>query len=81
MPDVSKWRSASAYDYLDTLDTAGLAWEALRRNGDYQRDWADNLSPIAERSRRDDLCRRRWGLRFRDRSRSFFSGCALLLVA
>lgn len=81
MPDVSKWRSASDYEYLDKLDTAGLAWEALRRNGDYQQDWAQRLSAVAERRRRDDLCRQRWGLRFRDRPRSLFTGCALLLVA
>jgi hypothetical protein len=39
MPPVADWRSAAAYVYLDDLDPAELAWEFLRRNPDYQRDY------------------------------------------
>lgn len=73
MPDVSNWHLASNYDYLDGLDTAGLAWEALRRNRDYARDYAEALKPIEEHGRRDALCRRLWGLRFRNGSQSILA--------
>lgn len=33
------WRPAAAYLYLLHLDGPALAWEYLRRNADYQRDW------------------------------------------
>jgi hypothetical protein len=62
-PDASRWRSAEAYDYLDELPAADLAWEYLRRNPDYQRDF---------QSARDDAgaadWEGRWGLRFPGRS-------------
>lgn len=81
MPDVSNWRSASAYAYLDDLDTAGLAWEALRRNDDYARDRAKALKRVVNQSRRDHLCRHRWGLRFRDGSQSILAVQGYLLGA
>jgi hypothetical protein len=33
------WRPSAAYAYLLHLDGPALAWEYLRRNTDYQRDW------------------------------------------
>ena len=39
MPPVLDWRSAAAYAYVDDLNPAGVAWEFLRRNSDYQRDY------------------------------------------
>ncbi|MER9291522.1 DUF6499 domain-containing protein [Mesorhizobium sp. M0510] len=44
-PDTSLWRSSSTYDYLDDLVAADLAWEWLRRNPDYQRDYAEAEHP------------------------------------
>lgn len=38
IPDTSKWRSSS-YDYVDRIAPSDLAWEWLRRNGHYQRDY------------------------------------------
>jgi Uncharacterized conserved protein (DUF2285)/Family of unknown function (DUF6499) len=35
-----------SYDYLDTLNYSELAWEFLRRNPDYQRDFATLTTPI-----------------------------------
>ena len=35
-----------SYDYLDTLNYSELAWEYLRRNPDYQRDFANLTTPI-----------------------------------
>jgi hypothetical protein len=34
------WRASAAYLYVLGLDGASLAWEYLRRNPDYQRDWS-----------------------------------------
>jgi hypothetical protein len=34
------WRASAAYLYVLGLDRASLAWEYLRRNPDYQRDWS-----------------------------------------
>jgi hypothetical protein len=61
-PDASRWRSSEAYDYLDDLSAADLAWEYLRRNPDYQRDFQ-----TAE-GRGDADWTERWGLRFPRRS-------------
>jgi hypothetical protein len=49
------WRPSAAYLYILHLDGPALAWEYLRRNRDYQRDWQQRASfPIAQR----------WGLRY-----------------
>ena len=34
-----EWRASAAYLYVLTLDRISLAWEYLRRNPDYIRDW------------------------------------------
>lgn len=62
-PDASSWRSAEAYDYLDDLPAADLAWEYLRRNPDYHGDFqaARGAGDGGERVAR-------WGLRFPGRS-------------
>ncbi|MBY6239573.1 transcriptional regulator domain-containing protein [Methylosinus sp. Sm6] len=64
-PDISRWRSASAYDYLDRLVAPDLAWEWLRRNGDYQRDYSEIGRHETEASLLTDRTRQRWGLQFR----------------
>lgn len=61
-PDASRWRSAEAYDYLDDLSAADLAWEYLRRNPDYQKDF--QTAPAIGAA---DWTAR-WGLRFPRRS-------------
>lgn len=62
-PDASRWRSADAYDYLDELSAADLAWEYLRRNPDYQNDFQ-----TASQGRGPATVGKRWGLRFPGRS-------------
>lgn len=47
MPPATDWRSPRAYDELNRLDRAGFAWEFLRRNADYQRDYARTVRRIA----------------------------------
>lgn len=65
MSEEGNWRTGSAYDYIDGLITPDIAWEFLRRNHDYQRDYAGlqqagHLSPDKARALSD-----RWGLSFR----------------
>ncbi|RTL91037.1 hypothetical protein EJV44_20715 [Ancylobacter aquaticus] len=59
-PNTSRWRSSSSYDYVDQLTAPDIGWEWLRRNEDYQRDYAElfeSPSPI-------ERVGTRWGLRF-----------------
>jgi hypothetical protein len=62
MPKYSNWRSDAAYDYVDDLYSPELAWEYLRRNPDYQREYRKALRLSGE-----EAFAERWGLRFRDR--------------
>lgn len=61
------WRTTDAYGYLADLDTAGVAFEFLRRNPDYQADCKQIVSQDAlsadEDAKTADLARR-WGLAF-----------------
>ena len=66
MPNEN-WRTAAAYDYLADLDMAGVAFEFLRRNPDYQADCKRIVSQDALSA--DDEAKsvglaRRWGLAF-----------------
>ena len=70
MPPVLDWRSAAAYAYLDNLSPAELAWEFLRRNPDYQRDYRAALRDAAGQAEFPEPLILRWGLRFRGRSGS-----------
>lgn len=63
------WRSPSAYGFAENIPAAGFAWEYLRRNEDYRRDFqaiAALREPYPERL---EVFTQRWGLRFPDRSR------------
>ena len=51
------WQATGAYLYALHLDTGGLAWEYLRRNSDYVRDWHRGARHRARSAIR-------WGLRF-----------------
>jgi hypothetical protein len=57
-----EWRATAAYLYILNLDPAGLAWEYLRRNPAYRREWED-----AYRGR-SMTAAEHWGLMFRRRS-------------
>ncbi|WP_375160801.1 transcriptional regulator domain-containing protein [Bradyrhizobium sp. RDT46] len=67
-PDTSRWRSSASYDYVDNLIAPDLAWEWLRRNVDYRRDFADAARSTVDPDQSATLIRDRWGLRFPDRS-------------
>ncbi|WP_373456241.1 transcriptional regulator domain-containing protein [Rhizobium sp. L1K21] len=62
MADHSNWRHSKAYDYVEQLDPAQLAWEFLRRNPDYQKDY-DKIPEQKRETASDDLSEQ-WGLRF-----------------
>ena len=65
---VPDWRSPAAYAYLNDLDPAGFAWEFLRRNPDYRR----NFRNIGGKPKRQTQLAQQpvthWGLRFPHRS-------------
>ena len=62
-PDTSGWRTSPGYDFLDQLIAPDLAWECLRRNRDYQRDYADTERPAPDLQIITEGVRLRWGLR------------------
>ena len=78
--DPTHWRSASQYDYVETLTAPDLAWEWLRRNAGYQRDY------VSARRKKEDpheltrTVRQSWGLRFPGRSATGRSGSRGLLA-
>ncbi|MDI4655014.1 DUF6499 domain-containing protein [Xanthobacter autotrophicus] len=63
-PDISRWQTSSTYDYLDHLTASDVGWEYLRRNDDYQRDYAEIAHPAGDLERLIGGARQRWGLRF-----------------
>ena len=70
MPPVLDWRSAAAYAYVDDLNPAGVAWEFLRRNSDYQRDYRAAARDAGRHAEFPEPLILRWGLPFPDRSGS-----------
>ncbi|PRD40506.1 hypothetical protein C5748_26580 [Phyllobacterium phragmitis] len=64
------WRTPAAYKHAKSIPAAGFAWEYLRRNDEYQRDFRA-ITPIKNLSgRRLEAFSQRWGLRFSMRSRN-----------
>lgn len=62
-PDPSQWRVAANYDHVDELSASDLAWEWLRRNDEYDRDFAA-IQKSQALARGLESFRLRWGLRF-----------------
>ena len=54
------WRSPAAYESAKRLESAGLAWEFLRRNPEYRADYR----AAAEDDDGADARAAVWGLRF-----------------
>lgn len=59
-PDSSQWRDPHAYAFVKDASADMIAWEFLRRNPDYQRDFSASRTTKAMRE-----LRKRWGLQFR----------------
>lgn len=64
MPSGVDWRSAAAYAYLNDLTPAEIAWEFLRRNPNYQREYRTAVSQIPDEEKIPDEEASLWGLRF-----------------
>jgi len=60
----SDWRSTHAYDRARDLEPSGFAWEYLRRNPDYHRDYRNLAYPKPDPALAAAF-RSRWGLSFR----------------
>jgi hypothetical protein len=58
------WRSSQTYDRTKALESAGFAWECLRRNHDYHRDHR-KLSGSQSDPAMIMAFREKWGLSFR----------------
>ena len=58
------WRSAAAYQHAKVIPAAGFAWEYLRRDDDYHRDFerVNRRKPPAATTL--EAFSQRWGLRF-----------------
>ena len=68
MLDDGGWRSADTVEYLKRTQRIGFAWEFLRRNPDYRRDF-EVMNRLLQNGTQDDLetvlaLVRRWGLGF-----------------
>ncbi|MGF1623973.1 MAG: transcriptional regulator domain-containing protein [Alphaproteobacteria bacterium] len=76
------WRSPAAYDYLSDLSNGGAAFEFLRRNADYQADYAKADSEVALGAASGGTgLARRWGLGFSRRPGDPRRSSARLLAA
>jgi len=65
------WQLSEAYAFVDDLSPAQLAWEWLRRNEAYRRDYAAfRADDGPDKETLAALMRARWGLRFPSQSRS-----------
>jgi len=64
-PDTSGWKDEAAYAFIDTAGVDDLAWECLRRNADYQRDFGLLLEAARLDEPLPSAMSDRWGLRFR----------------
>lgn len=59
------WRSADTYTELLDSDAAAFAWEYLRRNPEYRRDYAALADIAAQGTLDSPAMRRKWGVCFR----------------
>lgn len=63
-PDASGWRSSARYERVEGLTPSDLAWEWLRRNESYDRDFQTLADANIASDPLTDKIRQRWGLRF-----------------
>ena len=58
------WRSEQDYANFEKAETANVAWEWLRRDSEYEQDFA-NLTANERSSGTPHQFRKKWGLSFR----------------
>lgn len=85
MEPLHDWRSPQFEEELGHLDRGGVAFEFLRRNKEYRRDFADALaeatSGAADKGGTIARLSRRWGLVFPGGPVCLCPGCAAIVVA
>ncbi|WP_368649772.1 MULTISPECIES: transcriptional regulator domain-containing protein [Brucella] len=64
VPDTREWRTSSSYDFMDEVDTDNLAWECLRRNANYQKDFSTSIAAEPSDNSKAAMIQTRWCLRF-----------------
>lgn len=64
------WRAPAAYGHAKAIPPAGFAWEYLRRDENYQRDFQTIASVKELGAAQLENFSQRWGLRFPMRSRN-----------
>lgn len=62
------WRSPAAYRFAKSIPAAGFAWEYLRRDDEYRREFQAITASHEPDPERLEAFAQRWGLRFSDRS-------------
>ncbi|WP_423416169.1 DUF6499 domain-containing protein [Hyphomicrobium sp. B1] len=78
--DASEWRSSASYDHVEELTASGLAWEWLRRNEAYGRDFRAVMERDVDPTRLMHMIWKNWGLRFPGGSVPGASKCSRLLA-
>ncbi|MBS1164388.1 MAG: hypothetical protein H6R00_413 [Proteobacteria bacterium] len=63
MPSTD-WRSPAAYAHARSISASGFAWEYLRRDEDYRRDYQRVVALSQSSSDAKAAFSERWGLRF-----------------
>ncbi|OIQ93469.1 hypothetical protein GALL_245340 [mine drainage metagenome] len=58
------WRSPAAYVHANSIPAAGFAWEYLRRDESYHKDYARLDGEESSEAAALTIFSRRWGLRF-----------------
>jgi hypothetical protein len=58
------WRSPAVYQHAEHLPAAGFAWEYLRRDNDYHRDFKRIIRAGGFAAGSLEQFSKRWGLRF-----------------
>lgn len=60
------WRSPAAYRFAKSIPAAGFAWEYLRRDDEYHREFQAITASSKPDPERLEAFAQRWGLRFSD---------------
>ena len=63
-PDASGWRSSIRYAHVADMTASDVAWEWLRRNESYNKDFRALADGIDDPRTLTEKIGQRWGLRF-----------------
>ena len=77
MPEFD-WRSPDSFKSLENAEITHIAWEGLRMNVDYQRDYETMIANSPDGEVTEEF-RRRWGICFRPRSAKVLQRTGYLL--